>query len=128
MLRKKTWCAMALLFPLLPLLIIWMDPRYMLFGGWYSFFIFAPLVGGIPYVIFYIATLIWMRGKTGNQVQRASWYFPLMFSLIFSVIWMFYDVNTIFIYIGLCIVIGYVYVIAVHLLTKILQKLNLVER
>lgn len=76
-------------------------------------------LGGPPYAVFAIIVMWWGRNKTERQMRKASWFLPLIFSLIGCVLCVFASWE-LAIAIGLSILgFGYFYVLLAHGIIKL---------
>jgi len=134
--RTKVYFYVSLLFPLLiPLLASIFENTLA------SVFQLSIYLGGIPYVLFALGLFVWLKNKPNAVVLRLSWAAPILFLPIFSVYiiihqisrdWVSisdfsaFDVISLLVGYSVYVVIfGYFYVILMHLLYRLLDKLNI---
>jgi hypothetical protein len=135
--QKKTWYAIVLLLPLLPIVLAFIfGPVFIPVLG--SVLFFASLIACVPYLAFYIGVLLWMRKKTADEVKRASWHFPWVFAIICGIFWtvapalqnadrLFKSPGGVLFIVGLCIPFGYMYVALAHGLTRLIVSLRWIK-
>ncbi len=100
------------------------------------FLMICSLIGGIPYLFFALAVLWWGRHKTTDQWKKASWWLPWIFTPVCAVFFLagfLYEypqgdaVQSALIMAAFCVPVGFMYVIFVHMATRIARSLKLVK-
>ena len=108
---------------------------------WLTGFLPLSLIfGGVPYLVFAGAVLLWSRGRTARAIYGLSFVSPLLFTAVFVTLWTsfiliaegipggFEDVLTAGGYYALiCVGLGYVYVALVHAMYAVLRRLGKVQ-
>ena len=108
---------------------------------WATFFFFSLLIGGLPYLLFVVAVVLWSRGKSARAVFRFSFVTPLLYAVILSVLWFLFALfpnpspssldaalSSTSYYAGLGVGLGYVYVALVHVAYAVLWRIRKVEQ
>ncbi len=141
--QRRTWYLvmlfLPLLFPVATFLLAWIsgyEALILAIGMVLRFLIICSLIGGIPYFFFALGVLWWWRKKTADQIKKASWWLPWIFtplcSLFFLVVFMVEKPEGSAVLAALtlaafCVPVGFIYVFAVHLLTKLAMATKLVR-
>jgi hypothetical protein len=107
---------------------------------WTGFLIFSLLIGGLPYLVFVGAVVLWSRGKTARAIYRLSFVSPLLFAAVFVTLWIPfvlitdaspYAFDVAFTsggyYAVISLGLGYVYVALVHAAYLVLRRLGKVQ-
>ncbi|MGE0755330.1 MAG: hypothetical protein AB7L92_09270 [Alphaproteobacteria bacterium] len=140
---RKRWYMLMLFTPLiLPLVVLLTAYSFgyeevmLSIGMLMRFLVLSSFIGGMPYFIFSVAVALWGRDKSADQLRKLSWWLP----------WMFMPVCGLFMYVSFirtypegsavesalvmmlfCVPIGFIYVIGVHLVTRLAVYLKIVE-
>jgi hypothetical protein len=99
----------------------------------FVYFVSSMLVGGLPYCLFVVGVVLWSRGRTADELRRATWLLPLIFVPVCGISLYclnllhgamvsfanFYNSARIGLY---AIPFGYFYICLVTVLTYVLQK------
>lgn len=88
LMKRKIWYLISLTFPLLlpAFLLLCHEPVSRSFDTanfnltLYDYFIFSAFFGGVPYFLFIIGIVVWLRHKTANEIKLASWILPVLFT------------------------------------------------
>jgi hypothetical protein len=93
LLTKRRYLLASLLTPLILPLLLGLAAKMTgneLLSVFAAIFLLSLALGGIPYLIFGVAILIWSRGRSIDEVRRISYWSPLLFLLGLSVLDLFY--------------------------------------
>jgi len=99
------------------------------------FLVLSLQIGGAPYLLFLAGALLWCRGKGAAEIRRLTFIAPILFALVFLVMWVPFmlfidrtdrDLESAFMSGGyfalICVALGYTYVVIVHLGYAALEK------
>ncbi len=142
--RAANYFRLSLAAPLLvPVLAVALDFAWSGFThvtGWTFILVFSLLIGGVPYIVFVAAVLLWSRGKSARAIYRLSFVSPPLFAAVFVTLWIpvtliaesgpyaFDAALTSGGYYALfCLGLGYIYVAFVHVAYAVLRRLGKAE-
>jgi hypothetical protein len=98
--------------------------------------IICSMIGGIPYFFFALAVLWWCRKKSAQEIKKASWWLPWIFTpvcgLFFAVAFNLEHpdgdaVEGALLMAAFCVPVGFMYVAIVHIFTRIAQSIKLIK-
>ncbi len=107
---------------------------------WTAFLVFSLLIGGLPYLVFVAAVVLWSRGKSARAIHRLSFVSPPLFAAVFVTLWVPFvliadsspyafdaALTSASYYAAFCLGLGYVYVALIHGAYAVLRRLGKVE-
>lgn len=129
---------MPLIFPALAFIAagIWGYEAVMVgIGILLRFLIICSMIGGIPYFFFALGVLWWSRKKTAQEIKKASWWLPWIFTPLCGVFFAIAfnlehpngdAVEGALLMAIFCVPVGFIYVFFVHMLTGIAKKIKII--
>ncbi len=93
---------------------------------WTAFLVFSLIIGGLPYLVFVAAVVLWSRGKSARAIHRLSFVSPPLFAAASPYA---FDaaLTSASYYAAFCLGLGYVYVALIHGAYAVLRRLGKVE-
>ncbi len=108
---------------------------------WTYFLVFSLVIGGLPYLVFVVAVVLWSRGKNARAIYRLSFVAPFLFAAILVALGFTFmlisnqspyaldaALSSTSYYAGLGVGLGYVYVALVHVAYAVLWRIRMVEQ
>lgn len=125
---EKRFLQLSFLLPIvLPLLVLPFSDSREGFGDLFGILAASLILGGMPYLLFLACLFFWMRDKNAKEIQRMTFFAPILFVPVFLLCVLLFapiqqmitgkvDINggIVFICCVFIIILGYVYVLAVN--------------